>query len=828
MTLTQVFRVSLYALVALAGSMLAYGEESLYPSGLTVVLSAFVLVFSENYARLRINALTGNLLGLAALGAAAYEFFGPSIDARLLAGAHFLVYITWIVLLQSKSIRQYWWLSALSLLQVAVGSVLASQTGTYGLLLLGYLPLALWTLSVFTLYQGAYELGGLEHGLALRPTGAAVARSGTGLAASGASPRALTAPLVLLQRQFAVELHSTVRHAIQQDLPGRWIVPRFVLGVLGLAVAGLALGMMLFLFVPRVSFNSGIRFKSDTSRGRSLSGFSGEVRLGQIGQILENIDRVMRVRLYERIDGTNDKPITIEDFAAEYGLDEPLFRGAVLDNYSQGRWSGAQPESRRTLTMPSHPLERGFIRQEYTLDLSGAEYLFAMRPISLARLYDPPGPVYCVYETGAFTGPVDRNEPIEYLVYSKRRTAAERDVGRDEFGQLPGRRMQTLLGLTPCLQRPAEGIDGLTALAHELTAPERLSGNDRRSLKRRQAQALKSHLRDSGEYGYSLNMEIEDARRDPVEEFLTSRKRGHCEYFASALALMLRTIEIPSRLITGFKGADFHESEGYYEVQQRHAHAWVEAWIDDEWIVLDPTPESREDVVREIAERAGFWKNAKNSLTSLWSTYVVSLSFSRQQESLYQPLTGKVTTGWSSFRNVLSHVAGGVGVAKELLASPEQYFSPRNATLGLIAIAVVLIAGRLARLGLRRFHRQGPARSGRGWWIGLVAWTSAWLTGRQADSARVVVAFYEQFLKVMEDAGFQCRDDQTQREFARDVEAALRDRLATAGLGEFPSQLAELFYRVRFGNGLLKPAETADLEGRLSRLAAALAGRAAA
>ena len=131
---------------------------------------------------------------------------------------------------------------------------------------------------------------------------------------------------------------------------------------------------------------------------------------------------------------------------------------------------------------------------------------------------------------------------------------------------------------------------------------------------------LEQLLRDSGEYDYTLNMEVENPDRDPVEEFLTVRKRGHCEYFASALALMLRSVGIPSRLVTGFKGADFHESEGYYEVQQRHGHVWVEAFVDDEWIVLDPTPGAREESVRQVAANAGFWKNAKNSISSLWST----------------------------------------------------------------------------------------------------------------------------------------------------------------------------------------------------------------
>ncbi len=828
MTLTSVFRISLYALVSLAGSMLAYGEESFFPSGLTVLLAGFVLFFSERQSRLRINAIVGNLLGLAVLGAAGFEFFGERPDARLLACAHFLVYITWIVLLQIKGIRQYWWLSALSLLQVAVGSVLTAQTGTYGLFLLAYLPLALWTLSVFTLYQGAYELGGLDHereapAPATSPSATIPVGSRESATTIGAT-KMIAGRLALLHRNFATEARSSVFHAIQQDSPGRWIGPRFVLGVLSLAAAGLALGLVMFLFVPRVSFNNGMRFKTEVARGRVLTGFSGEVRLGQIGQILENIDRVMLVKLFERVDGVNDLPITMEDFIAEYGLEAPLFRGAVLYNYEQGLWRGAQSESLRSQTMRSHPLEPGMIRQEYVLELSGAEYLFAMRPISLARLYDPRGPISYAYDTAAFSGSVEGRDPVEYFVYSKRRTPEDRSAGRNQFGELPGRKTPSLASKIAYLQRPDTGIEQVIALARELTEPEKLAGSDELSPERKKAQALTAYLRDSNEYSYSLNMEVDNPERDPIEEFVIFRKRGHCEYFASALALMLRAVDIPSRLVTGFKGADFHESEGYYEVQQRHAHVWVEAFVDNEWIVLDPTPESRDEVVRQIAANAGFWKNAKHSLSSLWSTYVVTLSFSRQQEALYQPLTGKVSTGWSSIRGVLSQVAGGADVVKELLTSPEQYFSRGSAALGLIVI-VVLAAGRqLARHGIGKASRQLSLGRGRGAFHRFYAWVVARLTGRQVDPARIVVAFYERFLAMMTAAGFTRRNDQTQREFARDVELALCDRLASAGLGGFPTQLADLFYRVRFGDGLLQPAEAIDVEGRLTRLAASLEG----
>ena len=76
---------------------------------------------------------------------------------------------------------------------------------------------------------------------------------------------------------------------------------------------------------------------------------------------------------------------------------------------------------------------------------------------------------------------------------------------------------------------------------------------------RRRARALEAYLRDSGEFSYTLQMDVVDRKLDPVEDFLVNRKEGHCEYFASALALLLRSIDIQSRIVNGFKGGDWNE-----------------------------------------------------------------------------------------------------------------------------------------------------------------------------------------------------------------------------------------------------------------------------
>src|SRR5579863_3659601 len=122
--------------------------------------------------------------------------------------------------------------------------------------------LALWTLSVFTLYQGAVEFGGLKD-LGVDKDAGVSGETPARAAARASLPPSIGAQVAIFGEVFSTEHRSTIRNAIQQDSPGRWIVPRFVLGVLGLSFAGLALGLAMFLLVPRVwvGGSGGIRYQ---------------------------------------------------------------------------------------------------------------------------------------------------------------------------------------------------------------------------------------------------------------------------------------------------------------------------------------------------------------------------------------------------------------------------------------------------------------------------------------------------------------------------------------------------------------------------------------
>src|SRR5207247_558777 len=92
------------------------------------------------------------------------------------------------------------------------------------------------------------------------------------------------------------------------------------------------------------------------------------------------------------------------------------------------------------------------------------------------------------------------------------------------------------------------------------------------------------------EYRYSLT-QARSARTDPLEDFLFVRRSGNCEYFATALTVMLRTVGVPARVVNGFQRGEWNPYGEYFAVRLSDAHSWVEAWIDGTgWITFDASP----------------------------------------------------------------------------------------------------------------------------------------------------------------------------------------------------------------------------------------------
>ncbi len=115
--------------------------------------------------------------------------------------------------------------------------------------------------------------------------------------------------------------------------------------------------------------------------------------------------------------------------------------------------------------------------------------------------------------------------------------------------------------------------------------------------------------------------------KDPIANFLFERKQGHCEYFASSMAVMLRTLGIPSRVVNGFRTDEFNDLTGNYVVRAKDAHAWVEAYFPGYgWQTFDPTPAGNGGTPQGWNRLALY----VDAMASFWRDWVVSYDSSHQ------------------------------------------------------------------------------------------------------------------------------------------------------------------------------------------------------
>jgi hypothetical protein len=133
-----------------------------------------------------------------------------------------------------------------------------------------------------------------------------------------------------------------------------------------------------------------------------------------------------------------------------------------------------------------------------------------------------------------------------------------------------------------------------------------------------------------GEYRYTIrNLPVSER---PLEAFLFEHREGNCEYFASALTILLRMSGIPARMVGGYRGGYYQEAGGFYTVPQQNAHVWVEALRDGrEWVRLDPTPASAETF--SGTEGKGIFFRVRLVLDVFrysWDVFVVDYDLRRQ------------------------------------------------------------------------------------------------------------------------------------------------------------------------------------------------------
>ena len=330
------------------------------------------------------------------------------------------------------------------------------------------------------------------------------------------------------------------------------------------------------------------------------------------------------------------------------------------------------------------------------------------------------------------------------------------------------------------------------------------------------ARKLESYLRESGQFSYTLQMDVIDRRVDPVEDFLVNRKKGHCEYFASALALLLRSVNIPSRVVNGFKGGDWNDLTETMNVRQKHAHSWVEAYIGltpgpekaPIWITLDPTPAfERQESIAHVGGLASTFRPFTDAIRHIWVFYIVGFDGDRQNRLLYAPMRAlmqEIRTQYVNLGQLLSKWFW------RLFHFPT--ISTFISIRGFIVTFVVLtLASGVGILGWRLAQR-------------LISWVRG--QSSNATSLTAGILCYRRLVQMLAAYDLKRNPAETQSEFARRAHKFLIGRGQTTQLvANVPDQVVEAFYRDRFGHVELEKASLDELDAQLDALETSLKTR---
>jgi transglutaminase-like putative cysteine protease len=435
----------------------------------------------------------------------------------------------------------------------------------------------------------------------------------------------------------------------------RVIGRRFLLLTCLLSVPIFLFTATLFVMFPRVGLSL---LLLGHARPERMIGFSDRVDLGGVGKLRSDPTIAMRV----------EYPALYPHPPRRLAL---YLRGTAFDHYDGRTWS-------RTLTRhvplrlhgPLLPLRR------YPHPDQDRKLTIELEPIDPPVLFFPA-------DTLAL-----KLEPRSPPLFGRLPTIFAGPEGQLRYASTDDRRLRYQVFFPPSDRPPAEARP-LTAperarhLALPPALPQRIADLARAWTAgiqdpTAQAQAIETRLR--AEYAYDLESPS-GAAPNPLDHFLFESRRGHCEFYSTAMAIMLRTLGIPARNVTGFIGGSYNRFGDYYAVRQGDAHSWVEVYLDGRgWTRFDPTPPADAAPQSEVTGLLAFVRDVFEAATQRWNRHVIGYDLPQQLELLRS--AHRTYSGWRGSSPLLRTALG----------------SPRRAIL--ILVGLLLLA-----LGLRRLWR---------------------------------------------------------------------------------------------------------------------------
>jgi protein-glutamine gamma-glutamyltransferase len=499
-------------------------------------------------------------------------------------------------------------------------------------------------------------------------------------------------------------------------LPGenrRALEKALMTAAVALAIGIFLLGGILFFVIPR--YRTGY-LTALSMQAQNITGFSETVNLGDIRKILRSPMVVMRIipdgtpRAYI---GVKWRGVTLNSFNGKKWFNDNADRISVpAESYQHFQVPPPEGWENR----PRRPLHYRVLRAALSTDV-----LFAAaepRELSGLRLLN-------VDETGSLHDPQNISLPVAYDVVSETGVPPAREL-ESSSPQYPDTIRLVYLRLPHTLD------PRVSDLARTLTASS--TNNYARAM------AIQSYLRDN--FRYTLDPPAIEPE-DPVGSFLFRSKAGYCEYFAAAMAVMLRTLNVPSRLVNGFQTGTYNRFGKDFVVRARDAHSWVEVYFTGYgWVSFDPTPADPHPAL------PGEWDDYIDTAALFWNEWIINYDFGHQVQ-----LARQVEQDSRTFQQIFRERAEALKRRGIRAAFRIEGWLMSHKLLVMVTMLAIFA-------GLILTDKSGSMAE----WRFRLAWRFA---RRDAElKPREASLTYQRLLNTLQKKGFRKKSSQTPREFA--------------------------------------------------------------
>ena len=834
MYISRLLAINMATLAVLGTLLLGMVQENMLLPMAMAGAAALSVWINDITGLFRLSRRLANVGMAVALYVSIAQILGPGRASLAIYFANLLAYVQIILFFVEKDTRVWWHLALLSLIQVCVAATYAQQI-VFGGLLVVYMLLGLTTMVLIYLqhershYRRANRTPTFA-GFAVRS--AVREKQDWFRLLKIALVTCVTGPLSLLLTYG--EPSAMARPAAGPPAPdpgsGRWPLAGQVstftspggvgtggvgwelwFRMVGMTGWTLLLAALVFVTVPRMGFQLPLlvhlnRGSEGLSVHRSV-GFDDNVRLGSLGYVIEDPDKVLSVQFLDQATG-DPYPVNGEIY----------LRGAVLTRYKNGNWGYDQP------------IDAKRYAPKKVNDLSLTDELVLQEIMIEPMLREE---VFCVW-------PLVILPETEGIMFHDLKQRVLRDEWRDLSQKFSRATRLVFRAGTTAFQNGSQAefipADDEADAIHMLSL-----GSDLPSLVQQaqswidesgvpetnpiaRARVIESQLRDSGSFRYQLSGVQRESGVDPIEDFVANNRKGHCEYFSTALALMLRSQDIPTRMIVGYKTGGTERAQSSFQFFEWDAHTWVEAYISPDqvrdpgelprlpnrdlhsggWLRLDPTPAAPGRTrVGALAKGIRGWPAR---IESAWRYYVIGMNKARQRELVYDPLAAALKSSagrladpdW--WRGLFREFTRLPGRLREWLAEG-RWVSWRGGLVAMVLVAMAYAAYRATRL------------------LARLAWS--WGIGRAFGGIRrrrARVKFYRRLEAVMKRHGLNRPTNQTHREFATEARQRIAQSAEAGHLANLPGEITEAFYHVRFGGTALDSKRTQEVEHALGRL----------